>query len=213
MTTCLIAPSLLAAPPLHLKDAVDTAIAAGADRLHLDVMDGHFVPNLALSTADVSAICEVSSVPTDVHIMAKPAQPFVDMFASIPCTSITIHVEALEESNTLQKIRGTGHECGLAIKPNTPLEDLDPWLDQLNHVVLMGVAPGFGGQTFERDQIGRLEKLRASADIHGFMIHVDGGVTPDLTPTLKSSGAHVLVVGNAFFRSPSPKETMEKLRA
>lgn len=213
MTACLIAPSLLAAPPLQRGDAVVSAIEAGADRLHLDVMDGHFAPNLALSPEDVRAICDVSSIPTDVHIMAKPVLPFFDMFAHIKCTSITVHVEALDNPDTLKKIRKTGHECGLAIKTETPLEALDPWLKELDHVILMAVPPGFGGQTFQQDQIDRLRTLRRNADTHDFMIHVDGGVTPDLAPTLRKNGAHVLVVGNAFFRTPSLRETMRKLRA
>ena len=209
----LIAPSLLAAPPLERGKAVKQAIEAGADRLHLDVMDGHFVPNLALSPDDVKAVCAASSIPTDVHIMASPIDRFLPLFLDIPCTSLTLHVEILETSRALEHVRNSGKECGLAIKPSTPLERLDPWLNFLDLIVLMGVEPGFGGQKFQINQLDRLQKLKERAHDHNFTIHVDGGVTCDLSQTLQAHGADVLVAGTSFFNDNPVQENMRKLRA
>ncbi|WP_031934454.1 ribulose-phosphate 3-epimerase [Candidatus Hepatobacter penaei] len=210
---CLVAPSLLAANPLHLAQALDDCTRADADRVHLDVMDGHFVPNLALNPATVRSICAYSSLKTDVHIMAKPYEPVLRLFLDIPCTSLTVHIEAMASHNHLTtQVKAAGKELGMAINPHTPLTDLDPWLDNLDHVVLMGVEPGFGGQPFQQAQLDRLRALHAKKKNRSFLIHVDGGVTSDLAPILKEAGAEVLVAGTSFFNQQSPLENMKDLR-
>lgn len=196
-----VAPSLLAADPAFLAQELKDLEAAGADRLHIDVMDGHFVPNLALSPAVVKRIAQLAPLPLDVHLMTAPPRCFVELFSGLPCASITVHIETLEgDASILDLIRNSGAQAGLAINPQTPLEALTPFLDAVKHIVFMTVSPGFGGQAFQEDQLPRLAKLKTMCAGKNIKIHVDGGVNDQNAPLLWKAGADVLVAGSFIMK-------------
>lgn len=217
----LIAPSLLAASPLALLDEVRALEQTGADRIHFDVMDGHFVPNLSFGPHTLSALRQATTIPIDAHLMINPILPLLPAFLQASPASLTLHVEALDHATTnlLAKISQAKIEPGLAIKPKTPLTKLVPFLKDIQHVTLMSVEPGFGGQAFDLHQIERLKELVTLRDhlahqqkTPPFMIHVDGGVDASLAPRLIAAGADVLVAGTAVFKQNAYKEAIKKLR-
>lgn len=207
-----IAPSLLAADPLSIGDDISRAVASGIKTLHIDVMDAHFVPNLAFTPAICAAIHKAFPALTlDVHLMMDNAMAYAEAFIQSGAARITVHIEILSDPvDAMRRIRDMGALAGVSLKPGTPIEALFPALDNMDHALIMTVEPGFGGQKLLPEQIGKISALRQA----GFRgdIAVDGGVTIDNTNSLKQAGATTLIMGTAFFRADNPQEIVAHVR-
>jgi ribulose-phosphate 3-epimerase len=212
-----LAPSLLAADFSRLGEGIREAEAAGADYLHLDVMDGHFVPNITIGPLVVSACRGVTRLPLDVHLMISHPERYLEAFAEAGATILTVHAEAaLHLHRTLQEIRELGVKAGLAVNPLTPLEVCREALPYLDLALIMSVNPGFGGQSFIPSSLRRLETLRAWRDEINPQceIEVDGGIDVTTIAEAAAAGADVLVAGSAVFKGKgSTRENLQALRA
>jgi ribulose-phosphate 3-epimerase len=217
MPQCLIAPSILSADFARLGEEVDNVIKAGADWVHFDVMDNHYVPNLTIGPLVCEALRKHGvTVPIDVHLMVKPVDRIIPDFAKAGATYISFHPEASEHvDRTIQLIHAQGCKAGLVFNPATPLNYLDHVLDKLDLVLIMSVNPGFGGQSFIPGALDKLRRVRKLIDASGrdIRLEIDGGVKPDNIGAIAAAGADTFVAGSAIFGKPDYKAVIAAMRA
>ena len=212
----LVAPSILSADFGRLADEVRAATAAGGDWIHVDVMDGHFVPPITIGPLVVEAIRPATTIPLDVHLMIEAPERQIDAFARAGADGLTVHVETCTDvGGVLRQIRDAGLRAGLALNPPTPIARVEPWLDAIDLLLVMSVNPGWGGQAFIPDTLAKLETARRWKTERGlrFAIEVDGGVKIENAARIVAAGAEVLVAGSAIFASPDYAATIRALRA
>lgn len=198
-----IAPSILSADFARLGEEVAAVAAAGADFIHVDVMDGHFVPNLTIGPAVIKAIRGHAPIPFDVHLMIAPVDPFIDAFVKAGADILTVHPEAGPHLHrTLQAIRAAGARPGVALNPGTPVAAIEPVIGDVELILVMSVNPGFGGQAFIPSQLEKIKAIRTLIDRSGrqVMLEVDGGVNAETARAIIAAGADVLVAGSAVFK-------------
>ncbi len=204
-----ISPSMLASDYANLE--AELKKCESAELIHLDVMDGHFVPNISIGAPVIKAMKRVCSVPFDVHLMISDPLKYIEDFADAGADIITFHTECESDINeTINKILECGCKAALAVKPATPVEAVYPYIDKLSMVLVMTVEPGFGGQSFMENMMPKIERLRA--DFPDIDIQVDGGVNAETIKTCARAGANVFVAGSAVFKSENPQETIALLK-
>ena len=202
MQEFMMAPSILSADFSRLGEEINAVAKAGADIIHVDVMDGHFVPNITIGPQVVASVRRITDLPLDVHLMITDADSYIDDFAKAGADWITVHVEACPHLNrTVSRIRELGKKAGVVLNPATPLGSLDEILADVDLVMLMSVNPGFGGQSFIRSSIKKIRTLRQMIEARGLAagIEVDGGVSPATIADVAGAGANIFVAGSAVF--------------
>jgi ribulose-phosphate 3-epimerase len=216
MQTIQIAPSILAADFAALGDAIRLAEAGGADFIHVDVMDGHFVPNITVGVPVVRSLRRVATVPLDVHLMIEEPDRYVEDFVAAGASMLSVHLEVLPHLHrTIHYIKSLGAKAGVAINPATPVWSLEEIAGDVDHVLVMSVNPGFGGQTFIRRSESKIQAVRTLLDAAGnpAPIEVDGGVDSSNVGRLVAAGASIFVAGVAIFGTPDPAAAIRELRA
>jgi len=211
-----IAPSILSADFARLGDAVAAAERGGADLIHVDVMDGHFVPNITIGVPVVKSLKRIATVPLDVHLMILNADRYIEAFAEAGAAMISVHVEALQHVHrTIQAIKALGVQAGVVLNPGTPVEALVEIAGDVDYVVVMSVNPGFGGQTFIPRSESKLREVRALLDAAGSRapIEIDGGVDQHNIARVVAAGARMIVAGSAIFNTPDPERATRELKA
>lgn len=210
MKKIMIAPSLLSADFSRLAEEIREVEKAGCEALHIDVMDGHFVPNITIGPVVVSAIRKVTKLPLDVHLMIDDPSRYLADFRKAGADWITIHVEAEKDAaGAIRAIKTLGAKAGLSLRPKTSVEELAPYLSELDLILVMSVEPGFGGQSFMPDQI---EKIRALRPKFKGLISIDGGIDPKTAPLALKAGVDILVAGSAIFGKPDRAKAIRDLR-
>jgi len=217
MPKVIIAPSILAADFSNLAAEIRKVEAAGADWIHCDIMDGHFVDNISYGPAIVGFVRKQTKLPLDVHLMIEHADHYVPRFVDAGANSITVHVESEAKHDvgkTLQQIRDAGCRVGLTLNPATPFELLEPFLDKIDMLLVMTVHPGFGGQSFRADQMEKVKRAAEwnKSDARKIDIEVDGGINPETARVSIQNGANVLVAGTSIFKADDYAKAIRDLR-
>ncbi len=209
----LIAPSILAADMANLKSEVEALAAAGADMLHLDIMDGHYVPNLTFGPGLVKTLRPYSRLPFDVHLMVTEPEVMVPWFAAAGADIITVHYEAaVHLDRTLAEIRAAGKKAGVSLNPATPENVLEYVLDKLDLILVMSVNPGFGGQSFIPSQLEKIQRIKSMIGGRNIKIEVDGGINPMTAAECIAAGADILVAGTSVFAGEDYRKNIDALR-
>ena len=212
----LIAPSILSADFAHLADAIELAERGGADLIHVDVMDGHFVPNITIGPPVVKAIKRVAKVPLDVHLMISDPDRYLDAFAAAGAAMMSVHVEVLPHLHrTIHAIKALGVRAGVVLNPSTPPVAIQEVAGDIDFVLVMSVNPGFGGQTFIPRSESKVREVQALLDRAGSRaaIEIDGGIDHTNVARVVAAGARMIVAGNAIFGSPDPERATRELKA
>jgi len=213
----LVAPSILSADFAALGAAITAAERGGADLIHVDVMDGHFVPNITIGPAVVRSIKRVATVPLDVHLMITDPDRYIDAFREAGAAMISVHVEVLPHLHrTVHAIKALGARAGVVLNPSTPVGALEQIAGDVDYVLVMSVNPGFGGQTFIRRSESKVREVRALLDRSGNSqapVEIDGGIDQQTAPVVVRAGARILVAGSAVFHTPDPERATRELKA
>ena len=211
----MIAPSLLSCDFASIGTEVERVDKAGADLIHLDVMDGHFVPNLTIGPAIIKAVRPFTKLPFDVHLMISDPLSYIDAFADAGADIITFHIEADSDTDkTIEKIKSRNVLPGVVIKPGTPAEAVFPYLDKVYMVLVMTVEPGFGGQSFMEDMMPKVSAIKSEIKKRGLevLVEVDGGITVQTAPIASKAGADVSVSGTGVFKAADPAQAIKEMK-
>ena len=218
MKTVYIAPSILSADFKKLGEEIALVESLGAEYLHFDVMDGHFVPNISFGVPVLQSISKCHQMINDVHIMISEPKKYIEKFYNAGADIITFHYEACEDQDEVQDvidmIHSLGIKAGMSIKPGTPVEVVQPFLEDLELVLVMSVEPGFGGQSFIPESLDKISYLRKMIDLNGYLclVEVDGGINEKTAKLCRDAGVDILVAGSYLFGNPDIEERMESLR-
>jgi ribulose-phosphate 3-epimerase len=209
-----IAPSILSADFARLGEEIRAIDAAGADYIHIDVMDGHFVPNISFGPLVMASVRKFTTKPFDVHLMIAPVDPYISAFAKAGADIITVHAEAgVHLHRTLQAIKAEGKKAGVVINPATPVSCLENVIDDIDLLLIMSVNPGFGGQSFIPEALNKLRQAKALIGNRPIDLEVDGGVTPENAGAIAAAGANVFVAGSSVFSGNNPETYAARIKA